>query len=116
MTKIRLSLCSSCLGERDLQEDMQAVSDALSRAGLAHAVDLTEHACFGACEAPVAMALQGVGRASYVFAGLDPVADAADIAATSRAYLESPQGWIEDARVCGRLRLCLRARLPALSA
>ncbi|SDC37809.1 DUF1636 family protein [Ruegeria marina] len=115
MTEIRLSLCSSCLGERDQGEELRAVSDALCRVGLTHLVDLSEHACFGACEAPVAMALQGAGRASYVFSGLDPVTDATDIAATCRAYLDSPLGWIEDARVCGRLRLCLRARLPAVT-
>ena len=71
-------------------------------------------ACMGACESPVSLGLQGAGRASYVFAGVQPTQDAADIAATCQTYLDAPAGWIEDARPCGRLRDCLRARLPAL--
>lgn len=69
--------------------------------------------CLEQCETPVAMALQSVGGAGYVFSGLDTGADSADIVATCRAYLDSPDGWIEDARPCGRLRFCLAARLPA---
>lgn len=115
MTDILLSLCSSCAGERDIEAERAALRAALARAGLSSHVALAEHPCFGACEAPVAIAMQGQGRATYVFSDLDPVGDAADIAATCRLYLDSPAGWIEDARDCGRLRLCLRARIPALS-
>lgn len=61
---------------------------------------------------PVLMAMQAPGRASYLFHGLGP-GDAADVAATLRAYLQAPDGWIADARPCGRLRLCLRLRVPA---
>lgn len=114
MTDILLSLCSSCAGARDIEAERAALRAALARAGLSSNVALVEHPCFGACEAPVAIALQGQGRASYVFSDLDPMADAVDIAATCRLYLDSPAGWIEDARDCGRLRLCLRARIPAL--
>ena len=77
-------------------------------------VEIADHACFSGCAEPTALALQGQGRASYVFSGLDVVADADDIAATCKTYLDSPKGWIEDARPCGRLRMCLRARIPAL--
>ena len=112
--RIRLSICTSCSGQRDRAAERQAVAEALAHAGLADRVDLEEHACFSACAQPVAVGLQGQGMASYVFEGIDPVADAADIAATCRTYLDSQSGWIEDARPCGRLRECLRARLPAL--
>lgn len=69
--------------------------------------------CLERCDAPVAMTLQREGGAGYVFSGIRPNADTHDIIATCRAYLNSPGGWIEDARPCGRLRFCLSARLPA---
>ncbi len=69
--------------------------------------------CLERCDAPVAMTVQCKGGAGYVFSGIRPDADTQDIIATCRAYLNSPGGWIEDARPCGRLRFCLSARLPA---
>ncbi len=61
---------------------------------------------------PALMALQAPGRGAYLFHDLRP-ADAGDIAATIRAYLAAPDGWIMDARPCGRLRHCLKLRIPA---
>ncbi|MDN3721950.1 DUF1636 family protein [Roseibium salinum] len=72
--------------------------------------------CMGACEQPISLALQGEGRATYLFAGLSIPDDIEDIVATGRTYLDAENGWIEDARPCGRLRFCLRARVPALMA
>ena len=67
------------------------------------------------CAEPIALSLQGAGRATYLFSGVRPAEDMADIEATLRLYLDSPAGWIEDARGCGRLRFCLRGRVPALA-
>lgn len=111
---MRVLICSSCAGERDQLAERQAVSGALRAAGLGGRVEIAEHACFSGCNEPTVVAVQGENLASYVFSGIDPVADADDIAATCRTILNSPHGWIEDARSCGRLRLCLRARIPAL--
>ncbi|WP_010393446.1 DUF1636 family protein [Paracoccus sp. TRP] len=61
---------------------------------------------------PVLMAVQSPGRGSYLFHDLRPE-DAGDVAATIRAYLAAPDGWISDARPCGRLRYCLKLRIPA---
>ncbi|WJS85171.1 hypothetical protein [Paracoccus sp. TOH] len=61
---------------------------------------------------PLLMALQAPGRGAYLFHGLRPE-DVSDIAATIRAYLAAPNGWIGDARPCGRLRFCLKLRIPA---
>ncbi len=112
--RMRLMICSSCAGARDRDAEWLAVRTALTRAGLEDHVQLGEHACFSSCDEPAVLALQGEGMASYVFSGIDVQADADDIAATCQTYLNSPMGWIEDARPCGRLRLCLRARIPAL--
>ncbi|EEE38219.1 hypothetical protein RKLH11_2060 [Rhodobacteraceae bacterium KLH11] len=114
MDRIRLSICSSCAGERDRDAELRALQRALDQAGLNARVQLDQHACFSSCETPVAIALQGQGLASYIFAGVDVITDAEDIAATCQTYLKSHAGWIEDARPCGRLRMCLRARVPAL--
>ena len=107
-----LTLCSTC-NTGDRTEDMAAISKALKRAGLGETVMVRQAACLGACEDPVSLGIQGPGRASYVFSGVNPQEDASDIASTCRTYLQAEKGWIEDARPCGRLRHCLRARLPA---
>ncbi len=112
--QVTLLLCSTCTGTEDRAADRTAIATALAEAELEGQVLLTEVACMGACETPVSLGLQGDGMASYVFAGVTPQDDAADIVRTCQTYLDSPAGWIEDARPCGRLRLCLRARLPAL--
>jgi predicted metal-binding protein len=112
---VTLLLCATCTGG-DRSADLEAVKVALAKQGLTTQVHLESVDCMGACEAPVSLGLQGVGRASYVFAGVQPLLDAQDIARTCQTYLDAPAGWIEDARPCGRLRDCLRARLPALRA
>lgn len=94
--------------------DIDRLRESLARAGLAGAVRIAGQSCLGACAEPVALSLQGWGRATYLFSGIRPAEDLADIEATVRLYLDSPAGWIEDARGCGRLRFCLRGRVPAL--
>ena len=92
-----------------------ALNEALATAELQDAVHIVERGCMNGCSRPVSMAMQGPGRATYFFNGVDPTADADDIVATLRAYLAAPHGWIEDAQPCGRLRFCLVGRVPALS-
>lgn len=107
-----LHLCETCdpAGFTAARNGLQQALDA---------ADLRAHVraqpCMNACADPVSLALQAEGRATYFFAGIDPVEDRTDIVATVSAYLDSPHGWIEDATVCGRLRHCLRGRVPALS-
>lgn len=110
----RILICSTCQGERKRKAEVDTVTDALCRAGLADQVSVECAGCIGSCEAPVSIGLQGDGRASYVFSGINLLDDADDIAATCRAYLNTRKGWIIDAHVCGRLRECLQTRLPAL--
>lgn len=69
--------------------------------------------CMNTCGEPVAIGLQGVGCASYLFSGLDPAREAEDVARTCKAYMAANKGWIVDAQACGELRHKLRARLPA---
>ena len=103
MSRPILHLCATCRATTD--------TDAL-RAALGDGAELRLHDCLNVCDRPSALSLQGRGTA-YLFADVDPVADAVDIAATVRTYAASPGGEITDARPCGRLRHCLIGKIPA---
>jgi predicted metal-binding protein len=69
--------------------------------------------CMSACANPNAISFRASGKAAYLFSGVDPENDQQDILAFARMYLAAKDGWIEDARPCGRLRFCLMGRIPA---
>lgn len=104
-----LKICKACLDPN--AGGVEAVRVSMRHAGLT--IDIELSPCLEACDPPSAIALQGAGLATYVFAGVDLEEHADDVAAACAAYLAAPKGWIEDARPCGALRYCLRARLPA---
>ena len=111
MSTLHLHLCKDCL-----TDDAASTADALQNAldtDLPGQVSVALSPCIKRCETPIAMTLQSKDGAGYVFAGIQPETDTADIVATCQAYLNSPDGWIKDARPCGRLRFCLTTRLPA---
>ena len=117
MKSNKIIVCATCSppDETDtaVTQGLDDIANALDEAGLADHFSIETVDCMGACEEPSALALQGAGRATYLFCGLNPANDAADIAKTCATYLKAEAGWIEDARSCGRLRDCLRARVPA---
>jgi predicted metal-binding protein len=67
--------------------------------------------CMNVCDDPVTVAFKADGKATYLFAGITPD-DVADAQAFVQLYKDSPDGWIEDARQIGRMRLCLKGRIP----
>ncbi len=112
----RVLICNTCARASDagpLALDVEALRDALQSAGLAEQFVVAEVGCFGGCSDPSGIAFQGQDRASYVFSGTDLASDLNDVLAFCDAYLRAKDGWIEDARPLGRLRHCLRARIPA---
>ena len=111
-TTVTLRWCFSCTPTANA-DAVHGLEQALAGAGVAHRVRVTPQTCFGACATPVSFSLQARGRATYLFSGVDPVTDQSDIVATVLAYLDAPDGWIADARPCGRLRHCLVGRVPA---
>ena len=111
--KIVLRLCSTCPAD-GRPGGTDRLEAAISKADLPVPVQLVRQECMNGCSEPVTMALQGQGMATCFFTGIDPEADCDDIVNTMRAYMDSPAGWIEDARPCGRLRHCLVGRVPAL--
>lgn len=111
----RVLICNTCKRPADaalLADDIASLREALKAAGLADQFEVAEVGCFGGCSDPSGIAFQGPGRASYVFSGTELASDQADILAFCQAYLTAQDGWIEDARPLGRLRHCLRARIP----
>ena len=69
--------------------------------------------CLNACGRPVALAVTGEGRATYLFAGVDPERQVGEVAAFLRLYEAAPAGEVLDAREAGDLRFCLIGRVPA---
>lgn len=112
MTSAILHLCQTCRPEA-AEEARASLQAALDAAGLP--AQVRDQACMNACERPVSLSLQASGYATYFFTNIDPATDLSDIVATVRHYLDSPNGWIEDARPCGRLRHCLAGRVPPIS-
>ncbi len=113
----RLLICQECRlsnGNGAPETGLREIDGALDAAGLAGCVRPELAACMNCCGNPVTVALQGKAMASYVFSGVSLAGDIDDIVATCRVFAESPDGVIEDARACGRLRELLVVRLPPI--
>ena len=111
----RLLVCATC--ERSsghtARHDCATLRGALKLAGLSDQIEVEATPCLGGCVLPVNISLQGQGRGSYVFDGLDIKTSEAEIVKLCQMFLELDRGWIEDARPLGELRNRLRARIPA---
>ncbi len=70
--------------------------------------------CLNMCDRPLAMALRATGKVAYLFAGVHPEKDVEDTLALMKLYRDATDGIIEDARPAGRVRFCLKGRIPAL--
>ncbi|TNC74815.1 DUF1636 family protein [Rubellimicrobium roseum] len=100
----RITVCATCR-----EGAGRALAGRLAEAGVA--VRLVE--CLNACGRPLALAVTGEGKATYLFAGVEPEEQAEEVAAFARLYAEAPGGEVADARKAGRLRFCLLGRVPA---
>ena len=112
-----ITICSKCeQNNSEIPKRAQelALQEALEISGLAQKFSVRWVDCMNVCDEPVTIALQGKTKATYVFAGVFLNTDINDIVATCQAYLAADGGWIDDARPCGRLRHCLKSRIPAL--
>ncbi len=109
---IWLTVCRSC-GAGTASGGGPALAAALAPVAAQAGAGLRSVECLGACAAPLAMALSSAGRAAYLFGDLDPESNARDVGALLVAYGGASGGWIDDARPLGRLRHCLRGRVPA---
>lgn len=106
----RLTICKTCASKGAVPQG-EVLAAALD---LPAGWEVVLHPCLNMCNGPIAAAVQGAGRATYLLAGLT-VKDAADLAGFAALYDAAPAGWITDAQGAGRVRLCLRGRVPALT-
>ena len=97
----RVSVCGGCGG------------GALVGLLQARLADVALVDCLHVCGRPVGVSFRGPGKAAYLFAGVDPVAQVDEIIAFAGLYSAAEGGVVEDARPCGQLRLCLVGRIPA---
>jgi predicted metal-binding protein len=112
-------ICSTCRADDETAPKGEALATAL-KAIFANAKEpeirdfnIETFECMSACANPTAISFRAKGKAAYMFSGIDPLTDQQDILAFARLYIGAKDGWIEDARPCGRLRFCLLGRIPA---
>ena len=112
-------ICSTCRSEAEaspkgaaLANDLKSIFANADEAAIRN-FNIETFECMSACSKPVAISFRAEGKAAYMFAGIDPATDQRDILAFARLYAMAKDGWIEDARPCGRLRFCLLGRIPA---
>ena len=108
---VRILICTEC-APKNAQSDISALQTHLENSGIQ--ISCEGQACMNACGEPTTIALQGDALATHVFTKVDIASDLDDISNTIGAWLQSPDGWIVDAHRCGRLRDCLKVRVPAL--
>lgn len=107
----KLFICETCQDAAGEKPGL-ALADAVRASGI-DGVDVVLTPCMNMCDEPVSMALRAPDKNAYLFAGVE-AADAADVVALAGLYTASKDGVIEDARPAGRLRFCLKGRVPAM--
>ena len=115
MLKDRVTICDTCVEPGGTALGAQWVtmlSEAVQASGLE--VEIVTCSCLNMCQSPVAFALQGAQKATYLFSGADPAQDTQDMLGLLQLYADAPEGWITEAEAAGRLRLCLQGRVPRL--
>lgn len=106
----RITICATCAAP-GMAPGGRALADAV-RAGLREGVELRLVDCLNVCHSPVALSIRGHGKTAYLFAGVDPATQAAEIRKLADLYAETVSGDIVDARPLGQLRHCLIGRIP----
>lgn len=115
----KIHICSTC--QKDAETDPQGETLAAelrqlfanSDDGAIRAISIETVECMSMCDTPTSLSFRATDKAAYLFSGIDPSLDHDDILAFAKLYTASGDGWIEDARSCGRLRFCLTGRIPA---
>jgi predicted metal-binding protein len=106
MTEV-ISICQTCAPV----DSVEMVARLAALVGPGAAVRLGP--CLNQCAKPVAISFRATGKTAYLFAGVDPARQVAEIATFAQMYAASLDGEIADARPCGDLRFCLIGRIPA---
>ena len=111
-------VCASCAAPEEAPAGLQLVAALQQRATAGEenlsGYEIAAGDCMQACAEPQAVAFQAAGKAQYLFSNVDPQGQLDEIARFAGLYRQSADGAIDDARSCGNLRFCLRAKLPAV--
>ncbi|MEP2531096.1 DUF1636 family protein [Shimia sp.] len=105
-------ICNTCASGDGATIDAEFAA-AVRDAGVAD-FEVQEVSCLNMCDEPLTLALRAPGKVAYLFAGVRPGSDLKDVIALLTLYRDAPGGVIEDARPAGRLRFCLKGRVPAI--
>lgn len=95
---VTLHVCTTCKAGRPVPEGQatpgQRLYHALRQAGAPEGVRIVPAECLSACDHGCNIALTGPGRWSYVYRGLDPDRDVADILSGAAAYAATSDGLV----------------------
>ena len=110
--RITLSVCADCRRPRDRRRPGRALAAELAeRLREWPFVAVEPGVCMGACEEPVAVAVQSPGRATYLFASLLDEAAVDSLVAFLALYRSRLDGMSREAERPAGLRGRLRARI-----
>ncbi|KPA23517.1 hypothetical protein shim_01250 [Shimia sp. SK013] len=111
-----LFVCDTCCAENAAPSGATfaaALRDAARADPDLQALVVKTVSCLNVCSEPLALALRAPEKAAYLFAGIAPETDLADTLAMAKLFVQAEAGDITDARPAGRLRFCLKGRIPA---
>ncbi|MGR3713234.1 MAG: DUF1636 family protein [Shimia sp.] len=115
--KHTLFVCDTCAAQRQSPQGAafaKTLQEAAQNDPSLKSLTIEGVSCLNVCSEPLAIALRAPDKNAYLFAGINPDTDLADTLALARLYTKAQHGIISDARPAGRLRHCLKGRIPAL--
>jgi predicted metal-binding protein len=107
----RVTICEGCRTEGGPAKGA-AMAEAL-RGLVPGGVEVALTDCMIVCGAPVTVSVRAEGKAAYLFSGVQPDVQVAEVATFVGLYLAAEGGIVEDVRPCGDLRFRLVGRIPA---
>jgi len=112
---ITIDICGTC-AKTDHEPEGKVIVEQLTEL-VARDPDLGDvvvrnAACMLVCGEPISVSLSGPEKVSYLFSDVK-VEDVQNLITLLHMYKANRTGLISDARPLGRLRFCLKGRLPA---
>ena len=114
---VTLHVCITCRAGRPVVEGELRAGERLHAAlrGIApEGVRLAPVSCLSACSKGCAVALAAPGRWTYVYGGITPESDAAEVAAGAARYAGAPDGIVPWRERPDLFRRNIVARIPPL--
>lgn len=100
-------ICTKCRGPEAAAQLRRSIEAAAPDGVTYRAVD-----CLAGCDAPVTVGYQAVGKASYLFGGIETAEEIAALGAFAAQYMASETGWTNATQRPAALKDKTLARLP----